>query len=428
MAPTPHHVLVVGAGAAGTAAATELRRLGFRGPVTLVNAEEVTPYNRTTVNTTLLQPGADPAAVGQGFPDDAMTVVLTGVAVRSVDLDRRTVHLSDDRHVAYDSLLVASGARPRPLPAAVHHEARSLVTTLRSAADARRVRGLLDAARTAGRTGRVVVVGAGLLGSETAETLDGLGHRVHLVDPAASPLGRLLGPGVASWVDAQHRARLDGVWQDTVAAVERGVLAGTASVRLDGGSRITADLVVAALGVVPEVAWLAGTGLDVTDGVVTDDRLRVVGAPATYAAGDVARAGGGPKGEHWGHALAQGAHAARTLAYDLGLGEDPGPWSGASSFTTRLHGAPISVLGTLADDLHDLAGDPAGDLHVAVASKDGALHGAVVRGPVKIANKLRPLVAAHGPLADAEAVLEQLAAPAGRTQDPTHSTTNRRAS
>jgi NADPH-dependent 2,4-dienoyl-CoA reductase/sulfur reductase-like enzyme len=408
MAPLPHHVLIVGAGAAGTSAATELRRLGFRGQVTILNGEEVPPYNRTMVNSILLRSDSDPATVGQGFPDDEATAVLTGARARSLDLQGRFVRLADGRQLRYDSLLIASGARALELPAEIHEAARRSVTTLRSAADAARVRDALGSARVAGRSARVVVAGAGLLGSETADALSDMGHPVHLVDPADSPLKRLLGPGVASWVDQQHRGRLAGVWQDTVLAVQPGGRDGGVQVRLRSGTPVHADLVVAALGVVPDVGWLAATGLETAQGVVTDDHLRVRGAPGTYAAGDVARVRGGPKGEHWGHALAQGSHAARTIAYDLGLTADPGPWAGSASFATRLYGAPITVLGTPTGDPFDLVGEPTGELHVAAATTTGSLDGVVVRGPMKIANRLRPLVAAHAPVEDAVAVLAQI--------------------
>lgn len=409
MATPTHHVLVVGAGAAGTSAATELRRLGFRGRVTIVNAEKLAPYNRTTVNTTLLRPDADPATVGQGFPVDEATAVLSGARVGSVDLRRRAAHLVDGTQVGFDTLLVASGARPRALPADVDGVARTVVTTLRSAADASRVRDALGAADAAGRAARVVVVGAGLLGSETADALSAMGHQVHLVDRERSPLERLLGQAVAAWVDERHRDRLASVRHDSVLAVRPGVRRRGVEVRLRSGSAIRADLVIACLGVVPEVAWLGGTGLDTARGVVTDDRLRVVGAPGTYAAGDVARVGGGPPGEHWGHALAQGAHAARSIAHDLGLAEDPGPSVPSTSFTTRLHGSAIASLGTVTDrQLVDLVDDPLDDLHVSAAARAGALDGIVVRGPLKVANRLRPLVAARAPVEDAVAVLDQL--------------------
>lgn len=407
MAPVPHHVLIVGAGASGTSAAAELRRLGFSGRVTILNGEQVAPYNRTTVNSTLLRPDADPASVGQGFPDDEETAVLTGVRATSLDLQGHSLRLVDGRQLRYDSLVIASGARARELPAEVHEATRRSVTTLRSASDAARVRDALGSACAAGRSARVVVAGAGLLGSETADALSDMGHVVHLVDPAESPLKRLLGPGVASWVDQRHRDRLAGVWQDTVVAVQPGGRDGVL-VRLRSGTPVHADLVVAALGVVPDVGWLDATELETAQGVVTDDHLRVPGAPGIYAAGDVARVRGGPKGEHWGHALAQGAHAARTIAYDLGLAEDPGPWAGSASFATRLYGAPITVLGTPTGDPFDLVGEPAAELHVAAATTTGALHGVVVRGPMKIANRLRPLVAAHASVEDAVAVLTEL--------------------
>lgn len=86
----------------------------------------------------------------------------------------------------------------------------------------------------------------------------------------------------------------------------------------------------------------------------------------------------------------------------------PRPWAGPSSFATRLYGTPIAVLGTLTGHRSDLLGGPTDELHVSVATVAGALHGAVVRGPLKIANRLRPLVAANAPLEDAVAVLEEL--------------------
>jgi NAD(P)H-nitrite reductase large subunit len=239
-----------------------------------------------------------------------------------------------------------------------------------------------------------------------------MGHWVHLVDPQASPLERLVGRDVAGWVDEQHRSRLAGVWQDAVVRVEPG---------RDGGVKawfrreppVHADMVVVALGVVPEVGWLSGTGLGSVDGVLTDDRMRVVGAAGVYAAGDVARPGGGPKGEHWGHALSQGTHAARAIAHDLDLAEDPGALVGSTSFSTRLYDNPITVLGRFREerDPIDLAGEPAGELHVAATTAAaGALTGAVVRGPLKVANRLRPLIAAQAPLEDAVAVLAELEA------------------
>src|SRR5690606_38311793 len=107
-------------------------------PVTILNGEQAAPYNRTTVNSTLLRPDADPASVGQGFPDDDATAVLTGVRATSLDLQGRSLRLADGRQLRYDSLVIASGARARKLPAEVHEAARRSVTTLRSASDAAR--------------------------------------------------------------------------------------------------------------------------------------------------------------------------------------------------------------------------------------------------------------------------------------------------
>ncbi len=108
-------VVIVGAGAAGTAAATQLRKLGFDGDLTLVHGETPVPYNRTTVNKTLLQGDARLDSVRTALPNDPHTRLLSGRAER-LDTERRTVVLKDGTHLSYTAVLIATGARPRLLP------------------------------------------------------------------------------------------------------------------------------------------------------------------------------------------------------------------------------------------------------------------------------------------------------------------------
>ena len=107
-------VVIVGAGAAGTAAATQLRSLGFAGDLTLVNAEGQAPYNRTTVNKTLLHPDSTLDSVRTALPNDPRATLLAGRAER-LDTERRAVVLQDGNHLSYDAVLIATGARPRLL-------------------------------------------------------------------------------------------------------------------------------------------------------------------------------------------------------------------------------------------------------------------------------------------------------------------------
>lgn len=395
-------VVVVGAGAAGTAAANELRAVGFTGPITLVNGESHRPYNRTTVNKAQLQATVDMAGLGQLYPKDEGTSLLTGVSAVAVEPEQRLVRLGDGARLEYDALLVATGATPRRLDVPVHPAVRGLVTTLRTAQDAVRIRGLLHRiVRREGRPARIVVVGAGILGSETAEALRYEGAAVTLVARARPSLAGAFGPTIGSWVDRQHRLHLDALHVDRVVGVDVQPGEGPARVRLATGAHADADLVVAAVGVAAETGWLTGAGLETGEGVVTDERLRVPGRPGLYAAGDVARVAGQTASGHWGQALAQGAHAARVIAHDLGAGEDPGPLTGTPSYATRLYGRPIAVLGATGPTqrAYDLVNDEEAGLAVTVfTADDETLTGAVVLGPGKYANRLRPLVSSAAPV------------------------------
>ena len=403
-------VVIVGAGAAGTAAATQLRSLGFDGDLTLVNAEEQIPYNRTTVNKTLLHPDSTHDSVRMALPDDPRTTLLAGRADR-LDTERRTVVLQDGNHLSYDAVLIATGARPRPLPRRDQNtgdaELCDRVTPLRTYDDAERIRRVL--ARVGSKPCRsawVGVVGASLLGSETADALTDLGHEVFLIGATNNPMARQLGTTIATWVQARHAEHLAGVLDARVDSVStRGddvVLA------LSNGTELAVDLVIEAVGVDPEVGWLGNSALSIDDGVLVDDRLRTLNVEGVYAAGDLARIDGSPRIEHWGHALAQGAHAARTISHDLQHTEDPGPFQPSGSYSTRLYGKPINVLG--APHPHrgrEVALAPPGqEAHVTVyTSAESRLSAAVTLGSAKLANRLRPLVAAGAGLDEAADVV-----------------------
>lgn len=411
-------VLVVGAGAAGVTAAGELRALGYDGRLTVVNGEADAPYNRTAVNKGLLQGEATLASVTLHLPKDDELVVRHGHRVTALDLRTRAASLATGETLAYDVVLIATGADPRtPVP----HPAELVdrIAVLRTAADARSLRARLDhAASVRGdRAVRVCILGAGLLGAETADTLAASGAEVTLVDPHPAPLRRLFGTRVAGWVVDRQRERMRVAFGASVIAVDP---AGAAvSVRLSDGERVAADLVLVSAGVAPATTWLPPGLPDPRDGVLTDDRLRVVDADDAYAAGDVARvrAGGSvTRGEHWSHALAQGRHAARVIGHDLGLAPDAGPFDAPASFATRLHGKAITVLGRRGPDTREvLLTGTAGEAGVSMGFVDdsGRLLGAVTLGAPKVANRLRPLVVARAGLPDVLAGLDAPVAVAG---------------
>ena len=409
-------VVIVGTGAAGTAAATQLRSLGFTGDLTLVNAEAQVPYNRTTVNKTLLRPDSTFDSVRSALPDDPRTTLLAGRAER-LDTERRTVVLHDGNHLSYDAVLIATGARPRPLLRREQNvgaaELRDRLTALRTYDDAERIRRVLARfGSKPGRPARVGIVGASLLGSETADALTDLGHEVFLIGATNNPMTRQLGTPIATWVRGRHAEHIAG---DVNARVDSVSTRGDDVVlALSNDTELTVDLAIEAVGVDPEVGWLGDSALRLDDGVLVDDRLRTLNVEGVYAAGDLARIDGSLRVEHWGHALAQGAHAARTISHDLLRTDDPGPFQPSGSYSTRLYGKSINVLGSPHPHHgREIAlGLPGDKAHVTVyTNAEGRLSAAVTLGSAKLANRLRPLVAAAAGLNEVADVVTAILTP-----------------
>ena len=341
-------VLIIGAGAAGATAAAELRDVGYHGRLTVVNGEGEAPYNRTAVNKGLLQGTMTLDSVALRLPDDDATTVCQGHRVRDLDAGTRTAHLDTGERLEYDAVLVATGADPRPLAVPHAPEAAERIHLLRTAADAVALRTALDRAgrRRGAEAVRVAVVGAGLLGAETADSLAGEGAAVTLIDRNPAPLDRLVGSTVGAWVRRQQGLGMTLALGTSVVGVH--AIGETLLVRLSDGTSAVVDVALVAAGVAPATELLSPWLPDARDGLLTDDRLRVSGVAGMYAAGDVARARRGGalvRGEHWGYAVAQGRHAARTIAHDLAIGADPGPFGVPDSFATRLHGKAVTVLG-----------------------------------------------------------------------------------
>ncbi|MBT2228407.1 NAD(P)/FAD-dependent oxidoreductase [Nonomuraea sp. NEAU-A123] len=294
-------IVVVGASAAGLAAAETLRREGFTGPLTLIGDEPHLPYDRPPLSKQLLAARWEPDRLTLRSPEDLGALDLDlrlGVSATGLDRDARTVRLSDGGHVRYDGLIVATGVRPRRLPGHGAH-------VLRTLDDALALRGRL------GRGRRLVVVGAGFLGAEAAAVARGLGCEVVLLEPAPVPLAHAVGAAVGRVLSRAHLEH--GVDLRTGITVTEATGSG---VRLAGGDLVEADEVLVAVGSVPNTEWLAGSGLTVDDGLVCDEYSAA--APDVYGAGDVARwhnplFGVRMRIEHRTNAAEQGMAAARNL-------------------------------------------------------------------------------------------------------------------
>lgn len=335
---SPRRIVLAGGGLAATRCAQFLRGKGYDGRLTVVCAEEHPPYDRPPLSKgQLITGGETPAwlrpAAWWAEQDVELRLGRRATALRPYE---RRVELDDGGELGYDRLLLATGSRPRPAPGAL--AGRAGVHTLRDLDDTLRLR----AALTPGA--RLLVIGAGLIGLEVASTARRLGCDVTVLEAADRPLGRALPPALADWLVDLHRR--NGVRVELgarIASVE-----GDGRVRavvLADGRRIGCDAVLAAIGVDPDTAWLAGSGLP-ADGVPVDAR-GATALPDVYAAGDCALtpdpATGRPRrSDHWEAAVHTGRTAAAAM---LGLPAQQQPPPG---FWTDQHGVRLQVVGEVA--------------------------------------------------------------------------------
>ncbi len=335
-------VVVVGAGVAGTMAAQTLRAQGYDGELTLVGAERHAAYHRPALSKKLLTGEVYRAGIDMAPQNEFDIRALRGVSAVGLDMASRTVQLRDGREehsLAFDGLVIASGADVRPWPGGSVPDG---VMPLRTVDDCLAIRAKL------GRRTRVVVVGGGFIGTEVAASLRSLGLRVTLLTRENAVLQSALGEEMGRcWTDLHRR---HGVDVRVGVAVESLIGDGhVKAVRLSDGSKLKADLVLFGLGVEPATGWLRGSGITVDKGVVCDATGAVEGATDVVAAGDVAR-WWHPlyqehlRIEHWDQASRQGVTAARTLLAGPGNAEEydavPYFWSDQYDVKLQLVGVP----------------------------------------------------------------------------------------
>jgi NADPH-dependent 2,4-dienoyl-CoA reductase/sulfur reductase-like enzyme len=336
-------VLVVGASLAGLRAAEEIRHEGHTGAVVIVGDERHAPYDRPPLSKQFLAGLWDLDRIHHHAPDALDTLGLEfrlGHRATSLDTSARVVGFEDGTELAYDGLIVTTGARARRLPGTAGIAG---VYTLRTLDDSLAIRARLAAT---GEGARVVVVGAGFIGLEVAATCHGLGAGVTVVEALATPMSRVLGEQMGAACARLHDAQ--GVDIRTgvgVAEVATGRAGSTPLVvRLTDGTELPADVVVVGIGVDPEVEWLRASGLTVDDGVVCSETLHA--AERVVAAGDVARwlhrsSERSVRVEHWTHAADSGAAAARNLL----AGRDAVPYDPVPFFWSDQYKTKIQMIG-----------------------------------------------------------------------------------
>jgi 3-phenylpropionate/trans-cinnamate dioxygenase ferredoxin reductase subunit len=314
--PTDQTFVIIGASLAGAKAAQTLREEGFDGRVVLVGDETERPYERPPLSKGYLLGKEERDKIyvhdEQWYAENGVELLL-GRTVTRLDRDRHEVHLDGGERVGYTGALLATGATPRrlDLPGAdlegVHY--------LRRVADSERLRDTI----TGG--GRVVVVGAGWIGLETAAAAREYGCEVTVVEPQDAPLLGALGPQMGGFFADVHREHGVDLRFGRQVTELRGPAGQVTEVGLDDGTALPADAVIVGVGVRPNVELAEQAGLSVDNGVLVDQSLRT-DDPDVFAAGDVARAfhplyGERIRVEHWANALNSGPAAARSM-----LGQD----------------------------------------------------------------------------------------------------------
>ena len=374
-------ITIVGAGQAAAQAVETLRKRGHDGSITLIGDEDMLPYQRPPLSKKFLAGTLDRDRLlirhAAHYKDHGVELRL-GRAAMTIDRARRRIGIADGNSIDYDSLLLATGSFPRPLPlpgaqlAGVHY--------LRSVADVDRLRGELVAGK------RGVIVGGGYIGLEVAATCREAGLEVTVLEAADRVMNRVVSPAVSAFYEAEHArrgvdircgARIDalvpgGESGETDSPLSPPGTNRVAAVRLDDGHEVPADFVLIAIGVAPADALARASGLECDNGILVDEYCRT-SDPHIWAAGDCARHpsihyGTRVRLESVDNAFEQGTSAALNM---LGIRtvHDKVPWFWSDQFDLKMVIVGLSA----AHDEVVLRGDPASRAFSVCYLRDGEL-------------------------------------------------------
>ncbi len=330
----PRSIAIIGGGAAGNAAAEELRKQGYSGAITILSADESAPYDRPNLSKAYLAGSAPEDWIPLRSPDfykDHGIELRLATGVEAIDAQAHRLRLSGGSEVAFDALLLATGAEPVRLDVAgstlphVHY--------LRTLADSRALIAESQSAR------RAVIIGASFIGLEVAASLRAREIEVDVVGQEALPMERILGREAGEFIKQLHESHgLKFHLGTTAASIS------SRAVTLAGGRNLDADFVVIGIGVRPSTELAERAGLAVERGVLVNEYLQT-SSPAIFAAGDIARwpdrlSGERIRIEHFVVAERQGQTAARNI---LGMGER---FDAIPFFWTEQYDAAISYVGS----------------------------------------------------------------------------------
>ncbi|BDM74757.1 pyridine nucleotide-disulfide oxidoreductase (plasmid) [Streptomyces nigrescens] len=378
----PGKVVIVGGSSAGLATAEALRRQGYEGRLTLLDAERHLPYDRPPLSKQVLTGAWEPSRTQLRSQEHLASLEAEFIRAEPAvmcDAVERAVTTATGRVVRGDALVIATGLRPRILP---DQEELAGVHVMRTLDDALALRSDLAAGR------RLVVVGEGVLGAEIAASARGMGVEVTLAGFGSVLLGSQVGGRVGGFLTRLHTERGTDLRLGVAVEALTGSGGRVCGVRLASGEVLRADTVVVAIGARPATEWLEGSGLALGDGVECDAYCRA--APGVYAVGDTAS---------WHHEgldrrlrlenRTNATEQAQAVAANL-LGAER-PYTPTPYFWTDQHDAKLQVHGlpTPAAETHIAEGDPAQGRFVAVYRENGEVTGVLGWNMPKQARLLR---------------------------------------
>lgn len=346
-------VLIVGGGLGGLRTAEALRANGFSGKIAIVGDEDYQPYNRPPLSKEALSSGLSHDELKFRQRDSVADVNwILGSAAEKLDVDTKEVTLADGTIHPFDALVIATGIRPRLLP--IPGPTLGL-HTLRTFDDAQSLRAAIKPGSN------VVIIGSGFIGCELAATTTALGAQVHVVSLDDQPMVMPMGADLGAAMRKRHEGKGVTFHLGRTVARFNGVDGGTqiASVTLDSGETLPADVVVEAIGSVPNTEWLKDNGLNLDNGVLVDSNMRAVGSTLPiYAVGDVSNHPNKFYGdqtlriEHWNMPTETGKHAGAALAAELAESEIPTNeffalpafWSDQYEFRLQSFGLPGAAI------------------------------------------------------------------------------------
>ncbi len=376
--------VIVGASLAGLHAAEAFRAQGFDGRLVIVGDEPHRPYDRPPLSKDFLRGAASSDDLRLRAPEqeDALAAEwVLGHRAVALHTQDRAVELSDGTRLVGDHIVIATGAKPRTLRGSTHLDG---VHTLRTLDDAAALRADITNAE------HVAIIGAGFIGSEVAASCRTLGLRVTVVEADDVPLRRQLGPVMGQLSAELHRDH--GVTVELGVGVEQ-ILGDQrlAGLRLTDGRDIAADVVVVAVGVQPTIDWLAGSGIALDNGVLTDAG-GATPIPHVVAVGDVANShnsfiGDQVRIEHWSNAIDQSATAVRTLLTGTSTPAAPKP----PYFWSDQYDVRIQFAGHARPDDQPVIveGDPNNRSFAAVYRRDGADVAVLAMNQTRLFGRLR---------------------------------------